>query len=57
MSNEVIKAKNIIQLMNKNNGVSHSEIARNLNIHGIKTQRGGIWHPNQVKVLVNQIER
>jgi len=53
-SNEVIKAKNIIQLMNKKQGVSLSEIARNLNIHGIKTQRGGIWNPNQVKLLITQ---
>ncbi len=53
-SNEVIKARNIIQLMNKNQGVSLSEIARNLNMHGIKTQRGGIWNPNQVKLLINQ---
>jgi DNA invertase Pin-like site-specific DNA recombinase len=56
ISNEVTKAKNIIQLMNKNESVSLSEIARNLNMHGIKTQRGGIWNPNQVKILVNEIE-
>ena len=56
ISNEVSKAYNIIQLMNKDQGVSLSEIARNLNIHGIKTQRGGIWNPNQVKILVNEIE-
>lgn len=54
-SNEVIKAKNIIQLMNKNECVSLSEIARNLNMHGIKTQRGGAWHTNQVKLILNQI--
>jgi DNA invertase Pin-like site-specific DNA recombinase len=57
LSNDVIKVKNIIQLMNKDEGVSLSEIARNLNMHGIKTQRGGIWYPNQVKILVNQIEK
>jgi len=57
VSNEVVKAKNIIQLMNNNESVSLSEIARNLNMHGIKTQRGGIWYPNQVKLLVNQIEK
>ena len=56
-SNDVIKVKNIIQLMNKDKGVSLSEIARNLNIHGIKTQRGGIWYPNQVKIVINQIEK
>lgn len=55
LSNDVIKVKNIIQLMNKDAGISLSEIARNLNIHGIKTQRGGVWHPNQVKLLVSQI--
>lgn len=57
LSNDVIKVKNIIQLMNKDAGISLSEIARNLNMHGIKTQRGGLWYPNQVKLLVNQIER
>jgi len=57
VSNEVVKAKNIIQLMNNNESVSLSEIARNLNMHGIKTQRGSIWYPNQVKLLVNQIEK
>ena len=57
LSNDVIKVKNIIQLMNKDEGVSLSEIARNLNMHGIKTQRGSIWYPNQVKLLVNQIEK
>ena len=57
ISNEVNKAKNIIQLMNKNQAVSLSEIARNLNMHGIKTQRGSIWYPNQVKLIVNQIEK
>jgi len=57
LSNDVIKVKNIIQLMNKDEGVSLSEIARNLNMHGIKTQRGGIWYPNQVKLLVTQIEK
>ena len=57
LSNDVIKVKNIIQLMNKDEGVSLSEIARNLNIHGIKTQRGGIWYPNQVKIVINQIEK
>jgi len=56
ISNEVSKAYNIIQLMNKDQGVSLSEIARNLNMHGIKTQRGGVWNPNQVKILVNEIE-
>lgn len=56
-SNDVIKVKNIIQLMNKDEGVSLSEIARNLNMHGIKTQRGSIWYPNQVKLIVNQIEK
>ena len=43
--------------MNKNQGVSLSEIARNLNMHGIKTQRGGIWNPNQVKIMINEIEQ
>ena len=57
ISNEVNKAKNIIHLMNKNQGVSLSEIARNLNMHGIKTQRGGIWNPNQVKIMINEIEQ
>ena len=57
LSNDVIKVKNIIQLMNKDEGVSLSEIARNLNMHGIKTQRGSIWYQNQVKLLVNQIEK
>jgi DNA invertase Pin-like site-specific DNA recombinase len=56
VSNEVSKAYNIIQLMNKDQGVSLSEIARNLNMHGIKTQRGGVWNPNQVKILVNEIK-
>jgi DNA invertase Pin-like site-specific DNA recombinase len=56
ISNEVSKAYNIIQLMNKDQGVSLSEIARNLNMHGIKTQRGGVWNPNQVKILVNEIK-
>lgn len=55
VSNEIVKAKNIIELMNKYMDVSLSDIARNLNIHGIKTQRGGAWYPNQVKILVNQI--
>jgi DNA invertase Pin-like site-specific DNA recombinase len=55
LSNEVTKAKNIIHLMNKNNGVSLSEIARNLNMHGIKTQRGGLWNPNQVSILIKQL--
>lgn len=55
VSNEVVKAKNIIELMNKDEHVSLSDIARNLNIHGIKTQRGGVWYPNQVKILINQI--
>lgn len=57
LSNDVIKVKNIIQLMNKDEGVSLSEIARNLNLHSIKTQRGGIWYPNQVKIVINQIEK
>jgi DNA invertase Pin-like site-specific DNA recombinase len=56
LSNEVTKAKNIIHLMNKNNGVSLSEIARNLNMHGIKTQRGGLWNPNQVSILIKQLK-
>ena len=54
-SNEINKAKNIIHLMNNNACVTLSEIARNLNMHGIKTQRGGSWHPNQVKLLLTQI--
>jgi DNA invertase Pin-like site-specific DNA recombinase len=57
MSNEVIKARNIIELMNKNQAVSLSDIARNLNMHGITTQRGGLWNPNQVKLLINEIEQ
>ncbi len=56
-SNEVKKARNIIQLMDNNQDVTLSEIARNLNMHGIKTQRGGFWHSNQVKLLINQIEK
>jgi hypothetical protein len=57
MSNEVIKARNIIELMNKHQAVSLSDIARNLNMHGIKTQRGGLWNPNQVKLLIHEIEQ
>ena len=57
MSNEVIKARNIIELMNKNQAVSLSDIARNLNMHGITTQRGGLWNPNQVKLLINEIKQ
>jgi DNA invertase Pin-like site-specific DNA recombinase len=57
MSNEVVKARNIIELMNKNQAVSLSDIARNLNMHGITTQRGGLWNPNQVKLLINEIEQ
>jgi DNA invertase Pin-like site-specific DNA recombinase len=57
MSNEVIKARNIIELMNKNQAVSLSDIARNLNMHEITTQRGGLWNPNQVKLLINEIEQ
>ncbi len=52
-SNDVTKAKNLIHLLSSNGNKSLSEIARNLNLHGIKTQRGGIWHPNQVKILIN----
>jgi DNA invertase Pin-like site-specific DNA recombinase len=52
-SNDVKKAKNIIHLLSSNGNKSLSEIARNLNLHGIKTQRGGVWHPNQVKLLVD----
>jgi DNA invertase Pin-like site-specific DNA recombinase len=52
-SNEVKKAKNIIYLLSINGNKSLSEIARNLNLHGIKTQRGGRWNPNQVKLLVD----
>ncbi len=53
-SNDVKKAKNIIDLLSNNGHKSLSEIARNLNLHGIKTQRGGKWNPNQVKLLVTQ---
>jgi hypothetical protein len=38
-------------------GVTLTEIARNLNMHGIKTQRGRSWYPNQVKLLINQLEK
>ena len=53
-SNDVKKAKNIIDLLSNNGSKSLSEIARNLNLHGIKTQRGGKWNPNQVKLLIKQ---
>jgi hypothetical protein len=45
-------AKNIIYLLSNNSNKSLSEIARNLNLHGIKTQRGGMWQPNLVKRLL-----
>lgn len=54
-SNDVKKAKNIIDLLNTNGTASLSAIARNLNLHGIKTQRGNDWNPNQVKLLISQI--
>jgi DNA invertase Pin-like site-specific DNA recombinase len=56
-SNDVKKAENIIQLMETTPGVTLTEIARNLNMHGIKTQRGRSWYPNQVKLLINQLEK
>jgi len=43
--------------MNQHQAVSLSDIARNLNMHGITTQRGGQWNPNQVKLLMHQIEK
>ena len=45
-------AKNIIHLLTNNGNKSLSEIARNLHLHGIKTQRGGMWQPNLVKRLL-----
>ena len=54
-SNDVMKAKNIINLLLNNGSNSLSEIARNLNLHGINTQRGGKWNPNQVKLLIAQL--
>lgn len=51
-SNDVKKAKNILHLLSSNGNKSLSEIARNLNLHGIKTQRGGMWQPNLVKRLL-----
>ena len=51
-SNDVKMAKNIIHLLTNNGNKSLSEIARNLNLHGIKTQRGGMWQPNLVKRLL-----
>jgi DNA invertase Pin-like site-specific DNA recombinase len=54
-SNDIKKAKNIINLLLNNGSNSLSEIARNLNLHGINTQRGGKWNPNQVKLLIAQV--
>lgn len=54
-SNDVKKAKNIIDLLNNNGTATLSAIARNLNLHGIKTQRGSVWNPNQVKLLISQL--
>jgi ActR/RegA family two-component response regulator len=51
MSNEVIKARNIIELMNQHQAVSLSDIARNLNMHGITTQRGRVMESKPSKII------
>jgi DNA invertase Pin-like site-specific DNA recombinase len=54
-SNEIAKAKQIILLLSSNGKPSLNEIARNLNIQGIKTLRGSKWQPNQIKQLLTEI--
>lgn len=54
-SNDVQMAKNIIQILSKNSKVSLCEIARNLNLHNIKTQRGKLWEHSQVKTLLKEL--
>lgn len=54
-SNEVAKAKQIIYLLSSHGKPSLNEIARNLNIQGIRTLRGSKWQPNQIKQLLSEI--
>jgi DNA invertase Pin-like site-specific DNA recombinase len=55
MSNEVKKAIQIITLTKSKGFASFNEIARNLNIQGIKTFRGKKWQANQVQNLLNSL--
>ena len=54
-SNEIVKAKQIIHLLSSHGKPSLNEIARNLNIQGIRTLRGSKWQPNQIKQLLTEI--
>lgn len=54
-SNEILKAKQIIRLLSSHGKPSLNEIARNLNIQGIRTLRGSKWQPNQIKQLLTEI--
>ncbi len=54
-SNEIAKAKQIIDLTKSKGHASLREIAKNLNTQGIRTFRGKIWQANQVKLLLNSI--
>ena len=55
LSNDVNKAKQIINLLRANGPASLNEIARTLNFQGIKTYRGKNWQANQVKIFLGQI--
>ena len=55
MSNEVKKAIQIINLTKSKGFASFNEIARNLNIQGIRTFRGKKWQANQVQILLNSL--
>jgi DNA invertase Pin-like site-specific DNA recombinase len=54
-SNEIVKAKQIIHLLSSHGKPSLNEIARNLNVQGIRTLRGSKWQPNQIKQLLTEI--
>lgn len=56
-SNEIAKAKQIINLTKSKGHASLREIASNLNIQGIRTLRGKLWQANQVKFLLNSINQ
>lgn len=54
-SNEIVKAKQIIHLLSSHGKPCLNEIAKNLNVQGIRTLRGSKWQPNQIKQLLTEI--